>query len=56
MSFIYMRIKTTKKNITGFAHSLALKQGLGATQKWPYASWPGLEFHFDHVQVRFVCW
>ena len=38
-----------ENNITGFAHSLALKQRLGATQKWPYASWPGFEFHFDHV-------
>ena len=57
MSFICMRIKTAKKiYITGFAHSLAFKQGLGATQKWPYASWPGFEFHFDFVQVKFVCW
>ena len=36
MSFICMRIKN-QFHINGFALSLALKQRLGATRRWPVA-------------------
>ena len=35
MSFICMRITSSNFHVNGFTISLALKQRLGATQKWP---------------------
>ena len=48
MSYICMRIKE-HFHINGFALSLALKQRLGATQKWPHCK----DDHIHGVQAPF---